>query len=150
MKAQRGLDAKDRKEVDELRHAPALVHYEVIRQEGEMELERPARSLWWSGVAAGLAISMSVFVEGFLRYHLPAAEWRPLVENFGYAFGFLLVSLGGFQLFTEQTVKAILPLLSERSWLNLTRTARFWTVVFAANLVGTFCAARCSPPSAVR
>jgi formate-nitrite transporter family protein len=138
---QRGLDKKEREEVDELRRARAPVHYEVIRQEGEVELERPVASLWWSGIAAGLAISASVFSEGFLHAHLPDTAWRPLVENFGYCFGFVLVIVGGFQLFTEQTVKAILPLLSERSWQNFKRTARLWGIVLAANLVGTFAAA---------
>jgi formate-nitrite transporter family protein len=140
MENQRGLDSKDREEVEELRHTSAPVLYEVIRQEGVVELERPAISLWWSGIAAGLAITASVFAEGFMHQHLPDAEWRPLVENFGYCFGFLLVSLGGFQLFTEQTVKAILPLLSEQSWTNLVRTARLWSIVFLANMVGTFLA----------
>ena len=138
---QRGLDKKEREEVDEMRRARAPVHYEVIRQEGEAELERPVASLWWSGIAAGLAISASVFSEGFLHSHLPNAEWRPLVENFGYCIGFLLVIIGGFQLFTEQTVKAILPLLSDQSWDNFTRTARLWGIVFAANMAGTFAAA---------
>lgn len=138
---QRGLDKKEREEVDEMRRARAPVHYEVIRQEGEAELERPVASLWWSGIAAGLAISASLFSEGFLHLHLPNAEWRPLVENFGYCTGFLLVIIGGFQLFTEQTVKAILPLLSDQSWDNFTRTARLWGIVFAANMTGTFAAA---------
>ncbi len=138
---QRGLDEKEREEVDELRRARAPVHYEVIRQEGEVELERPVASLWWSGIAAGLAISASVFSEGFFHTHLPDTPWRPLVENFGYCFGFVLVIVGGFQLFTEQTVKAILPLLSERSWQNFKRTARLWGIVLAANLVGAFAAA---------
>lgn len=136
-----GLDKKEEEEVDELRRARAPVHYEVVRQEGEAELERPAASLWWSGIAAGLAITASVFSEGFLHAHLPNAEWRPLVENFGYCIGFVVVIVGGFQLFTEQTVKAILPLLSEQSWDNLTRTARLWGIVLLANLTGTFIAA---------
>jgi formate-nitrite transporter family protein len=138
---QRGLDKKERDEVDDLRQARAPVQYEVIRQEGEAELERPAASLWWSGVAAGLAISASIFCQGFLHSHLPNAEWRPLVTNFGYCIGFLVVIIGGFQLFTEQTVKAILPLLSEQSRQNFTRTARLWGIVLLANLAGTFFAA---------
>jgi formate/nitrite transporter FocA (FNT family) len=138
---QRGLDKKERDEVDDLRQARAPVQYEVIRQEGEAELERPAASLWWSGVAAGLAISASIFCQGYLHSHLPNAEWRPLVTNFGYCIGFLVVIIGGFQLFTEQTVKAILPLLSEQSRQNFTRTARLWCIVLLANMAGTFLAA---------
>lgn len=138
---QRGLDKKEREEVDDLRRARAPVQYEVIRQEGEAELNRPPASLWWSGIAGGLAISASVFCQGFIHSHLPNTDWRPLVENFGYCIGFLIVIIGGYQLFTEQTVKAILPLLSDQSRENFIRTARLWGIVLLANLAGTFAAA---------
>ena len=138
---QHGLDKDEQDEVDDLRRARAPVHYEVVRQEGEAELERPAASLWWSGVAGGLAISASVFSQGFIYSHLPNAEWRPLVASFGYCIGFVIVIIGGFQLFTEQTVKAILPLLSDQSRQNFIRTARLWGIVLLANMAGTFVAA---------
>lgn len=141
MTGQRGLDAREREEVDERRHVRAPVLYETIRQSGVEELERPVVSLWWSGIAGGLAISASIFCEGFFHMHLPDAAWRPLVENLGYTIGFLIVILSGFQLFTEQTVTAILPLLSDWTRSNVWRTARLWSVVLAANLTGAFAAA---------
>ena len=141
MTGRRGLDAKERKAVDKRRGIRAPVIYEVIRQSGVEELERPTVSLWWSGIAGGLAISASVYCEGFFHLHLPDAAWRPLVENIGYTIGFLLVILSGFQLFTEQTVTAILPLLSDWNRRNIWRTARLWSVVLAANLTGAFAAA---------
>jgi formate/nitrite transporter FocA (FNT family) len=141
MAPRRGLDQEERKEVDERRSIRAPVLYEVKRQEGEEELRRPVVSLWWSGVAAGLAISASVYCEAFFNLHLPDEAWRPLVGNLGYTVGFILVILSGFQLFTEQTVTAILPLLSNRTLDNLIRTARLWSVVLVANLVGAFAAA---------
>ncbi|MGF1621801.1 MAG: formate/nitrite transporter family protein [Rhodomicrobiaceae bacterium] len=138
---ERGLDAKEREEVDEMRHVRAPVLYETIRQSGVAELERPAVSLWWSGTAGGLAISASIYCEGIFRLHLPDAAWRPLVENLGYTVGFLIVILSRFQLFAEQTVTAILPLLSDWTRRNIWRTARLWSVVLAANLTGAFAAA---------
>ncbi len=141
MASNRGLNEKEREEVEHRRSVRAPVLYESIRQAGEDELERPVISLWWSGVAAGLSISASVFSEAFFHVHLPDAPWRPLVENLGYTVGFLLVILGGFQLFTEQTVTAILPLLSKQTWENFVRTARLWGVVFVANLAGGLAAA---------
>lgn len=141
MAVQRGLEPGEHEIVDEKRSVRAPVIYEIVRQEGVEELERPAASLWWSGVAAGLAISASIFCKGFFHLHLADAPWRPLVENFGYCVGFIIVILGRFQLFTEQTIKAILPLLSDQSRDNLIRTARLWGIVFAANLAGTFLAA---------
>jgi len=112
--------------------------YEIVRQEGEVELRRPLASLWWSGVAAGMAMFASVLAEGVLRHALPDTPWRVLVESFGYSFGFLIVVLGRLQLFTENTVTAVLPLLSEWSRARLGHTARLWGVVLSANLVGTF------------
>ena len=108
-----------------------------MRVEGEEELARPVSSLWWSGLAAGMAISMSVVTEAVFHRYLPDTPWRPLVENFGYSVGFLLVILGRLQLFTENTITAVLPLAAERTGRNLMLTARLWGVVFAANLAGT-------------
>ncbi len=132
-----GLSKADAKDVEErLRLRVAVVH-EIIREEGEEELARPPVSLWWSGVVAGLGISMSVVAEGLLLQRLPDTAWRPLIANLGYCAGFLIVVLGRFQLFTENTITAVLPLLAHRSWRNLMLTARLWLVVIAANLVGT-------------
>jgi formate/nitrite transporter FocA (FNT family) len=100
------------------------------------ELERDAMSLAWSGLAAGLAMGCSLLVEALLRSHLPETEWRPLITKMGYGIGFLIVILGRQQLFTENTLTVILPLL--RVWrLGVLRNVlRLWTVVFAANIVG--------------
>ena len=135
------LEAEDQDDVEEHQRLAAPVVYEIIRQQGVEELERPFTSLWWSGVAAGIAISTSVYCEAFIHGHLPDTAWRPLIENFGYCVGFVIVILGGFQLFTEQTVTAVLPVLAKPTTGNFLRTGRLWTIVFAANMVGTFFAA---------
>src|SRR3954447_9191648 len=72
--------------------------YQVVRHEGETEMARPVTSLWWSGVAAGLSITFSVFARAVLHKYLPEASWRPLLEGFGYTVGFLLVVLARQQL----------------------------------------------------
>lgn len=112
--------------------------YEIVRKEGEEELSRPVTSLWWSGIAAGLGISVSVVAKGLLTGVLPDASWRPAVAGFGYCAGFLITVLGRLQLFTENTITPVLPLLADRTQRNLFLTARLWLVVLAANLVGTF------------
>lgn len=141
MKADTDLDADDQNDVDEHQRLAAPIVYETIRQQGVEELERPPASLWWSGVAASIAISTSVYCEAFMHSHLPDTEWRPLIENFGYCVGFIIVIMGGFQLFTEQTVTAVLPVLARPTAKNFMRTGRVWGIVFAANMVGTFFAA---------
>ena len=52
--------------------------------------------------------------------------------------GFPIVVLGRQQLFTENTVTAILPLLSRRDLSSLLHVLRLWAVVLATNLVRTF------------
>jgi formate/nitrite transporter FocA (FNT family) len=132
------LNETERKETDELTRLRPRVVYEVVRHEGEDELKRPVRALGWSGLAAGLSMGFSLLTEGFLRARLPDAPWAPLVSRFGYTVGFVLVILGRQQLFTENTITVIIPLLARPRRQQLWRVARLWSVVLAANLLGAF------------
>lgn len=112
--------------------------FEAIRQHGEEELRRPASALWWSGVAAGVLICFSVWGEALLRAKLPDTEWRYIIENAGYSMGFLLVILGRMQLFTENTITTVVPVVLRHNGPAFWRTMRLWAVVLAANVVGAF------------
>jgi formate/nitrite transporter FocA (FNT family) len=81
-------------------------------------------------------MGFSFIGEGILRSHLPDAPWRPLVAKFGYSFGFLIVIVGRQQLFTENTLTAVLPVLARRNWQSLLRMLRLWAIVLVANLLG--------------
>ena len=131
-------DVEDIEERSRLR--PPMI-YEVVRREGEEEMRRPITSLWWSGVAAGLSISFSLLVEGVLKLQLPKGPWQPLLISLGYPVGFLIVVLARQQLFTENTITAVLPLTAEFTRTNFLRLARLWAIVFAANMAGTLAAA---------
>src|ERR1700722_4734957 len=130
--------AGERKQVEERLAIGANVVYETIRREGEDELHRPAAALAWSAFAAGLSMGFSFIAEGLLMAHLPDQPWRPLVSRAGYAVGFLIVVLGRQQLFTENTLTVVLPLLIRKDLATLLRMLRLWAVVLVANLVGTF------------
>lgn len=112
-----------------------VVHAAILR-EGEDELQRPTSAPAWSGLAAGLSMGFSLVGEGLLRAHLPDAPWRPLISKLGYSLGFLLVIMGRQQLFTENTLTGVVPLLSHQSLAMLRNVARLWLVVLAANLTG--------------
>ncbi len=116
----------------------AKVVYEAVRLEGEDELERPAVALAWSGLAAGLSMGFSLFAQATLRALLPDTPWRPAIEALGYCVGFLIVILGRQQLFTENTLTVILPLLVHKNASTLLKVCKLWSVVLAANVVGTF------------
>lgn len=127
--------------VEEHARPGAHLIYEIIRRDGEEEMARPNASLLWSGIAAGLLISMSVYAEAALRAGLPDTQWRPLVENFGYSVGFLIVILGRLQLFTENTITTVAPVLHEPSRANFARMGTLWGIVFGANVIGATLAA---------
>ncbi|HTK49564.1 MAG TPA: formate/nitrite transporter family protein [Gemmatimonadaceae bacterium] len=114
----------------------AKTTYEVIRREGEHELERTSGALFWSGLAAGLSMGFSFLVDALLRTYLPDATWRPLVAKLGYTVGFVIVIVGSQQLFTENTLTPIVPLLSKKSSTSVSDVGRLWSVVFVANMIG--------------
>src|SRR6201991_3876390 len=116
--ASKGISAQEVENVEDMSTPRTPVIYEVVRRLGEEEMIRPATSLWWSGVAAGLSISFSLLAQAILLTHLPDTDWRPLVVGFGYCIGFLMVVLGNQQLFTESTITVVLPLLKDTSWKN--------------------------------
>jgi formate-nitrite transporter family protein len=133
----------EKKQVEERTAIGAHVVYEAIRREGEDELQRTASALAWSAFAAGLSMGFSFIAEGLLMAHLPDQPWRPLITRLGYSIGFLIVVLGRQQLFTENTLTVVLPLLLRRDLTTLRRMLRLWVIVLGANLVGTFLFALC-------
>jgi formate/nitrite transporter FocA (FNT family) len=128
----------EKKQVEERLAIGAHVVYETIRLEGEQELERPVSALAWSGFAAGLSMGFSFIAEGLLEAHLPRHTWTPLITKLGYCMGFLIVVLGRQQLFTENTLTVVLPLLLRKNARTLVRMLRLWLVVLTANVVGTY------------
>ncbi|HEY1930830.1 MAG TPA: formate/nitrite transporter family protein [Acetobacteraceae bacterium] len=136
------LSAAEEEEVEELAAPRAPVIYEVVRRQGEEELRRPAGSLFWSGIAGGMAIMLSVIGQGAVLYRLPPGlPWREAVSDFGYSLGFIIVVLGRMQLFTEQTIVAVLPLMAAPMWYRFAIVARLWAIVLVANMIGTLIAA---------
>lgn len=132
------LSEEDRQSVSELSAGSPKVVHEVVRLQGDEELDRPLQSLLFSGFAAGVAVSASIMTQAFLRTHLPDAPWAELIVLLGYTTGFVIVILGNLQLFTESTVTAVLPVATHPTMRNFGRLLRLWVAVLAANLAGTF------------
>jgi formate-nitrite transporter family protein len=131
------LSDEELEDVAQRRAGSARVIHEVIRIQGREELERPWVSLGTSALAAGVAIGASVLAQSIISAALPAAPWRPLVSAFGYSIGFLIVILGNLQLFTENTITAVLPVATHPTRRNLGNLVRLWSVVLSCNLAGT-------------
>jgi formate-nitrite transporter family protein len=130
------LTERQEQEAQDRTSVSAVVVHEAIRQDGEEELNRASSALAWSGLAAGLSMGFSMVGQALLRSHLPDARWRPAVASLGYSLGYLIVIVGRQQLFTENTLTAIIPLLARRNMTTFWHVVRLWAVVLAANLAG--------------
>jgi formate/nitrite transporter FocA (FNT family) len=130
------LTAKQHEEAEERTSVSVDVVHEAIRRDGEEELKRPVSALAWSGLAAGLSMGFSFVGQALFFAHIPDRPWRPLLVSLGYPVGFLIVISGRQQLFTENTLTAIIPLLAKKTPATLLQVIRLWAIVLTANLVG--------------
>lgn len=133
-----GLSRQQEKEVDAQSRPNAALIHETIRAEGESELERRWWSILVSGLAAGLSIGLSFIVQAEFHAHISDEAVRRLVAPLGYTIGFLVVVLGRQQLFTENTLAPILPLLHHRDRQTFLRVLKLWALVLASNIAGTW------------
>ncbi|EJM03642.1 formate/nitrite transporter family protein [Pseudomonas sp. GM102] len=131
------LSAQEQREVDKSQPPRAAVLHEIIRTQGNQELERSVAALWWSALAAGLTMGLSLMGMGLLNSRLPDGEGFKVIASFGYCAGFLAVILARQQLFTENTLTAVLPIMSKPTLGNFGRLFRLWSVVLVGNLCGT-------------
>ncbi len=130
-------------EVDEDRlPSRAMAIHEHIRRDGEKEMERDAMALLWSAIAAGLSMGASLLAKGIFHVQLEGVPGGFLLENLGYTFGFIIVIMARQQLFTENTVTAVLPVMQNPTLGNFGLLMRLWSVVLLGNLIGTGVAAR--------
>ncbi|MCV4340743.1 formate/nitrite transporter family protein [Pseudomonas capsici] len=132
-----GLSAEEEREIDENQPPRAAVLHETIRIQGDHELERSAAALWWSALAAGLTMGLSLMAMGLLRSRLADVEASHVIASLGYSAGFLAVILARQQLFTENTLTAVLPVMSKLTLGNIARLLRLWSIVLVGNLAGT-------------
>jgi formate/nitrite transporter FocA (FNT family) len=131
------LDEKEQRQAAERAPIGPMVIHEIVREEGLAELARPVAGLALSSFAAGLSIGFSFIVEAALQAGMPDTPWRHLVAALGYTVGFLIVILGRQQLFTETTLTALIPALTQRDARTFGETFRVWGVVLVCNLLGS-------------
>jgi formate/nitrite transporter FocA (FNT family) len=104
-------------------------------EQAQEEMQRPAWDLFWSAVTAGLTIGWS-FVGGAYAATLVAPAYRQAVFAAVYPLGFILVIIGRSQLFTENTLEPVIPVLAKPSRATLGQMLRLWAIVLAGNLAG--------------
>ena len=113
------------------------IHENVLVQ-AEDEMSRPASDLFWSAVSAGLTIGWS-FVGGAYVSTLVTPELRKAAAAAVYPLGFILVIIGRSQLFTENTLEPVIPVLDRPTAERFGKMLRLWGLVLAGNMVGAVC-----------
>ncbi|MFL5544732.1 MAG: formate/nitrite transporter family protein [Gemmatimonadaceae bacterium] len=113
----------------------ALEIEENIRAPAVEELERPASSLFFSSLAAGMLIGFSLLGSAFVSSIAPQA-YKHAFASAVYPIGFIFVVMARNELFTENTLEPIIPLLHKRDAKTLRQTLRLWGLLIVGNLLG--------------
>ncbi|WP_133479800.1 formate/nitrite transporter family protein [Cognatilysobacter segetis] len=130
------LTKNEERDVEQKQSPTVHVLHETIRREGDRELERTASALLWSAIAAGLSMGFSLLTPALMHARIGETPATAVMAALGYAVGFLLVILGKQQLFTENTLTAVLPVMTHPSIRAFGRLLRLWGLVFLGNMIG--------------
>ena len=138
----RERDAADSKEEQQSENRPAvgtrLSAREIrdnVEEAAEEEMGRPVSQLAFSSLAAGLTIGFSVLAGAYLASLVPP-PYHHAAAAAGYPLGFIFVVLARSQLFTENTLEPVIPLLHNHDRPTLIALLRLWGVVLPGNLAG--------------
>ena len=124
------------------------IHENVLRP-AEREIRRSSAALLLSALAAGLVIGFSCLAAAFAASVVPE-PYKHAASAAGYPLGFIFVIMARSELFTENTLVPVVPLLERRDLETLRLVARIWALLLVGNLVGTVVgpsATSCSPRS---
>jgi len=97
------------------------------------ELHRSKTLLFWSGTAAGLSLGLT-FIARATFTGLTGETDPGFVGNLLYPIGFVLIVVGRYQLFTENTLTPVALVLTRLA--DLGSLLRLWVIVLAGNLLG--------------
>lgn len=97
------------------------------------EFSRSNRLLFMSGVAAGLAITLTFFARSAVTAAVPF-DFGGLIGNLFYPVGFVLIVMGRYQLFTENTLTPVTLVLTRIA--SVRALLRLWGIVIVANVLG--------------
>lgn len=120
-----GAAVRDRFSTDEI--------FQRIVATAEEEINSSNRELFYSGLAAGFAITLTFLGHAAVAGAVPG-EPTGLLAAALYPIGFLFIVLGRYQLFTENTLPPVTLVLTRIASLPL--LLRLWTIVLFGNVLG--------------
>jgi formate-nitrite transporter family protein len=113
----------------------AVEIHDNILEPAKKEMDRPASSLLWSALASGMVIGFSFLASAFAA-HLVSEPYQAAAAAAAYPLGFIFVVMARSELFTENTLDPVVPLLEQRNRETFRKLLRMWGLLLAGNLVG--------------
>ena len=105
--------------------------FQRIVAAADEEATTGTRELFFSSLAAGFAITITYLLYASLS---AATGSEPIVSALLYPLGFVFIILGGYQLYTENTLPPVVLVLERL--MSLPRLLRIWGTVVLGNFVG--------------
>jgi len=105
--------------------------FQRIIAAADEEVTSGGRELFFSGVAAGLAITITFMLYASLT---ASTDGHPILSVLLYPLGFVYIIIGGYQLYTENTLPPVALTLERLA--SLPTLLRHWTIVLAGNFTG--------------
>ncbi len=118
-----GEAVRDRFSADEI--------FQRVTATADEEIERSTRLLFFSGLAAGLSIGATFLAQAAMTTAYPN---NVALGNLLYPVGFVMIVLGSYQLFTENTLTPVTLVLTRLA--SLPQLFRLWGIVLVANVIG--------------
>ncbi|QCS42988.1 formate/nitrite transporter family protein [Natrinema versiforme] len=119
-----GAVVRDRFSADEV--------FQRIVAAADEEVTSGSRELFFSGIAAGFAITITVLLYASLY---ASTGGHPILSALLYPLGFIYIIIGGYQLYTENTLPPVA--LSLERIASIPALLRHWTIVLAGNFTGS-------------
>lgn len=107
--------------------------FERVVATASYEFSCSDRQLFLSGLAAGLSITLSFLTRATVTATVPGAAGEVL-SYLLYPIGFVFIVIGGYQLYTENTLTPVTLVLTRIASVPL--LFRVWGIVLTANLLG--------------
>jgi formate/nitrite transporter FocA (FNT family)/nucleotide-binding universal stress UspA family protein len=105
--------------------------FQRIVAAADEEITAGSRELFFSGLAAGFAITITFLLYASLT---ASTDGHPILSALLYPLGFIYIIIGGYQLYTENTLPPV-ALTLERL-VSIPALLRNWIVVLAGNFAG--------------
>ncbi|MGM0447167.1 MAG: formate/nitrite transporter family protein [Methanobacteriota archaeon] len=105
--------------------------FQRIIAAADEEVTSGSRELFFSGLAAGLAITITFMLYASLT---ASTDSHPILSVLLYPLGFIYIIIGGYQLYTENTLPPVALTLERLA--SVPTLLRHWLIVLAGNFTG--------------